>query len=38
MFDPRFIALTARGPSECPAAMDWLGNYGRALANAWSLP
>ena len=31
-------ALTARVPDECPAAMNWLGDYGRALANAWRLP
>ncbi len=28
-------ALTARVPTECPAAMQWLGDYGRALANTW---
>ena len=28
-------ALTARVPAECPAAMQWLGDYGRALANTW---
>ena len=31
-------ALTARVPPECPAAMRWLADYGRALANAWSAP
>ena len=31
-------ALTARVPPECPAAMQWLGDYGRALANTWSAP
>ena len=31
-------ALTARVPTECPAAMQWLGDYGRALANTWSAP
>ena len=29
-------ALTARVPTECPAAMQWLGDYGRALADTWS--
>ena len=28
-------ALMARVPTECPAAMQWLGDYGRALANTW---
>jgi hypothetical protein len=28
-------ALTARVPSECPAAMAWLGDYGRTLARGW---
>ena len=29
-------ALTARVPTECPAAMQWLGDYGRTMANTWS--
>jgi len=28
-------ALTARVPTECPAAMQWLGAYGRDLATRW---
>ncbi len=28
-------ALTARVPTECPAAMQWLGAYGRDLAARW---
>jgi Tfp pilus assembly protein PilN len=28
-------ALTARVPPECPAAMQWLGAYGRDLATRW---
>lgn len=28
-------ALTARVPPECPAAMQWLGDYGRELSNRW---
>ena len=28
-------ALTARVPTECPAAMQWLGDYGRDLATTW---
>ena len=28
-------ALTARVPTECPAAMQWLGDYGRELSNRW---
>ena len=28
-------ALTARVPPECPAAMQWLGNHGRDLAERW---
>ena len=28
-------ALVARVPSECPAAMDWLGAYGRDLSTRW---
>lgn len=27
--------LTARVPTECPAAMQWLGAYGRDLATRW---
>lgn len=29
-------ALTATVPAECPAAVQWLGDYGRNLANTWS--
>lgn len=28
-------ALTARVPPECPAAMQWLGDQGRAIAAQW---
>ena len=28
-------ALTAHVPTECPAAMQWLGDYGRELSNRW---
>jgi len=28
-------ALTAHVPPECPAAMDWLGEQGRAMARQW---
>ena len=28
-------ALTARVPTECPAAMQWIGDYGRELSNRW---
>ena len=28
-------ALTARVPAECPAAMQWMGDYGRELSNRW---
>jgi len=28
-------ALTARVPPECPAAVQWLGDHGRALAARW---
>lgn len=28
-------ALTADVPAECPAAMDWLGEQGRAIAAQW---
>lgn len=31
-------ALTAKVPSECPAAMNWLGDYGRTLADKWRTP
>lgn len=28
-------ALMARVPTECPAAMQWLGAYGRDVADRW---
>ena len=31
-------ALTARVPPECPAAMQWLGDYGRTFAGTWGKP
>lgn len=29
-------ALTAKVPNECSAAVAWLGDYGRTLAERWS--
>lgn len=30
-------ALTADVPSECPDAVEWLGEYGRELADNWMI-